>query len=47
MLDEIIRKYIAAYNERDIDTMLTHVTEDVVFENISIPASQCAWKARR
>ena len=35
MLDEIIRKYIAAYNERDIDAMLTHVTEDVVFENIS------------
>ncbi|ABI76885.1 conserved hypothetical protein [Hyphomonas neptunium ATCC 15444] len=35
MLDEIIRKYIAAYNERDIDAMLTYVTDDVVFENIS------------
>jgi len=35
MLDEIIRKYIAAYNERDIDGMLSYVTEDVVFENIS------------
>lgn len=35
MLDEIIRKYIAAYNERDIDAMLSYVTEDVVFENIS------------
>jgi ketosteroid isomerase-like protein len=35
MLDEIIRNYISAYNERDIDTMLNHVTDDVVFENIS------------
>jgi ketosteroid isomerase-like protein len=35
MLDDIIRTYISAYNERDIDAMLRHVTEDVVFENIS------------
>ncbi|MFN7056251.1 nuclear transport factor 2 family protein [Hyphomonas sp.] len=35
MLDEIIRNYISAYNERDIDAMLRHVTDDVVFENIS------------
>ena len=35
MLDDIIRTYISAYNERDIDAMLRHVTDDVVFENIS------------
>ncbi len=35
MLDEIIRRYIASYNDRDIDTMLACVTDDVVFENIS------------
>lgn len=35
MPDEVIRSYIAAYNERDIDAMLAHVTDDVVFENIS------------
>lgn len=35
MLDEIIRHYIASYNDRDIDAMLACVTDDVVFENIS------------
>ncbi|MFN4024641.1 MAG: nuclear transport factor 2 family protein [Hyphomonas sp.] len=35
MPDEVIRSYIGAYNERDIDAMLAHVTDDVVFENIS------------
>jgi hypothetical protein len=35
VLDEIIRRYIASYNDRDIDTMLACVTDDVVFENIS------------
>ena len=35
MLDDTIRRYITAYNERDIDGMLANVTEDVVFENIS------------
>jgi ketosteroid isomerase-like protein len=35
MLDEIIRRYIASYNDRDIDAMLACVTDDVVFENIS------------
>lgn len=35
MLDEIIRRYIANYNDRDIDAMLACVTDDVVFENIS------------
>ncbi len=35
MLDEIIRRYIASYNDRDIDGMLACVTDDVVFENIS------------
>ena len=35
MLDEIIRRYIASYNDRDIDAMLACVTDDVVLENIS------------
>ena len=35
VLDEIIRRYIASYNDRDIDAMLACVTDDVVFENIS------------
>lgn len=35
MPEEIIRRYIDAYNGRDMDTMLACVTEDVVFENIS------------
>lgn len=35
MLDEIIRRYIASYNDRNIDGMLACVTDDVVFENIS------------
>jgi ketosteroid isomerase-like protein len=34
-LDETIRRYIANYNDRDIDAMLACVTDDVVFENIS------------
>ena len=35
VLDEIIRRYIASYNDRNIDGMLACVTDDVVFENIS------------
>lgn len=35
MLDEVIARYIASYNARDIDGMIDCVTEDVVFENIS------------
>jgi len=35
VLDEIIRRYIASYNDRDIDAVLACVTDDVVFENIS------------
>ncbi len=35
MLDEVIRQYIASYNDRDIEAMLACVTDDVVFENIS------------
>jgi len=35
MLDETIRRYIANYNDRDIDAMLACVTDDVVFENVS------------
>ena len=35
VLDEIIRRYIASYNDRNIDVMLACVTDDVVFENIS------------
>lgn len=33
--DHIISRYIACYNERDIDGLLACVTEDVIFENIS------------
>lgn len=35
MLKDVITRYIACYNARDIDGMLDCVTEDVVFENIS------------
>ncbi|MGH1420781.1 MAG: nuclear transport factor 2 family protein [Hyphomonas sp.] len=35
MLDEIISRYIACYNARDIDGMTDCVTEDIIFENIS------------
>ena len=35
VLDEIIRRYIASSNDRNIDGMLACVTDDVVFENIS------------
>jgi ketosteroid isomerase-like protein len=35
VLDEVIRQYIASYNDRDIEAMLACVTDDVVFENIS------------
>jgi ketosteroid isomerase-like protein len=33
--DDVIRRYIASYNDRNIDAMLECVTDDVVFENIS------------
>jgi ketosteroid isomerase-like protein len=35
VLDEVIGRYIASYNARDIDGMIACVTDDVVFENIS------------
>lgn len=35
MIEDVIAKYIACYNNRDIDGMITFVTDDVVFENIS------------
>jgi|TARA_R110002020_G_scaffold83397_1_gene206732 hypothetical protein len=35
VLDDIIARYIASYNARDIDGMIDCVTDDVVFENIS------------
>ncbi len=35
MIEDVIAKYIACYNNRDIDGMISFVTEDVVFENIS------------
>jgi hypothetical protein len=35
VLDDVIRRYIASYNDRDIEAMLACVTDDVVFENIS------------
>ena len=35
MLDDVIARYIASYNARDIDGMIDCVTDDVAFENIS------------
>ena len=35
MLDDVINRYLACYNARDIEGMLDCVTQDVVFENIS------------
>lgn len=33
--EDLINRYIACYNSRDIDGMLECVTDDVIFENIS------------
>ena len=35
MSEDVITKYIACYNSRDIDGMMECVTADVVFENVS------------
>lgn len=35
MIEDVIARYIACYNNRDIDGMIAFVTDDVVFENIS------------
>lgn len=35
MIEDVIARYISCYNARDVEGMLGHVTEDVVFENIS------------
>jgi len=35
MIEDVIAKYITCYNNRDIDGMISFVTEDVIFENIS------------
>lgn len=35
MPEDIIQRYVSAYNSRDIPAMLDCVTEDVVFENVS------------
>lgn len=35
MQEDLIRRYVSSYNDRDIDAMLECVTDDVVFENIS------------
>ncbi|MEL6663823.1 MAG: nuclear transport factor 2 family protein [Pseudomonadota bacterium] len=35
MIEDVIAKYIACYNNRDLDGMIDCVTQDVVFENIS------------
>ena len=35
LADHIVSRYIACYNDRDIDGMLACVTDDVIFENIS------------
>ncbi|MEL6781952.1 MAG: nuclear transport factor 2 family protein [Pseudomonadota bacterium] len=35
MIEDIITRYVANYNARDVDAMLDCVAEDVVFENIS------------
>ncbi len=35
MIEDVIAKYISCYNARNVEGMLDHVTEDVVFENIS------------
>jgi hypothetical protein len=35
MIEDMIARYISCYNARDFEGMLGHVTEDVVFENIS------------
>jgi len=35
MIEDVINRYVASYNARDIDGMLACVTEDVIFENVS------------
>jgi steroid delta-isomerase-like uncharacterized protein len=34
-LPEVIQKYLAAYNARDVDSLLATITDDVVFENLT------------
>ena len=46
-LTEIIQNYIEAYNDRDIERMLTFVTEDVVFENISNTGQSMRFEGRQ
>jgi len=44
--DDIIHRYIACYNTRDIDGMLACVTQDVVFENISNTGQSMRFEGR-
>ncbi|MBI5549696.1 MAG: nuclear transport factor 2 family protein [Deltaproteobacteria bacterium] len=34
-LPDVLRRYLDAYNQKDVDAMLSTMTADVVFENIS------------
>jgi ketosteroid isomerase-like protein len=34
-MEEIIRDYIAAYNHFDVQGMIRHLSDDVVFQNVS------------
>jgi len=44
--DDIISRYIACYNSRDIEGMLECVTQDVVFENISNTGQSMRFEGR-
>ena len=37
-IPEIIQRYLDAYNARDVDALLDAVTDDVVFEHVSVAA---------
>ena len=45
-LNDLIHRYIACYNSRDIDGMLECVTEDIVFENISNTGQSMRFEGR-
>ena len=45
-LPEIVRRYLDAYNRRDVASMVGCVAEDVVFENVSNSGSSLRLEGR-
>ena len=47
MLEDIVNRYIACYNSRDIEGMLHYVTDDVIFENVSNSGQSMRFEGKR